>query len=110
MPYFALKINWVEAFCDGTEQKPVVFPSAPPLRCRNGSLRTASTRPLLGELGAGRGLSQPAIAVHRPSDAYSAQLFIKGLVTERQSEAAWFFFISFPLCFFKLDFLPPTSP
>lgn len=46
--------------------------------------------------------SQPAIAVHRPSDAYSSQLFIQGLATERQSEAAClFFFYFFPLvCFF----------
>lgn len=50
-------MNWVEAFCDGTEQKPAVFSSASPLRGRNGSLRTASTRPLLRELGAGRGLA-----------------------------------------------------
>ena len=46
--------------------------------------------------------TQPAIAVHRPGDVYSSQLFIQRLATGRQSKAVIFclFF------FFQLEFLP----
>lgn len=58
---------------------------------RNGTFRTASPRPLLPEQhGSRERFSLPAIAVHRPSDAYSSQLFIQRLASQRPSEAACF--------------------
>lgn len=55
---FALKKNWVEAFCDGHGAKDRGFSEcATPARPQWFAPRTASTRPLLRELGAGRGLA-----------------------------------------------------
>lgn len=69
----------------------VILECATPLLSRNGTFRTASPRPLLPEQhGSRERFSQPAIAVHRPSDAYSSQLFIQRLATRRPSEAALF--------------------
>lgn len=43
--------------------------------------------------------SQPAIALHRPSDAYSSQLFIQRLATETV-RARWSFLFFFYSSFF----------